>query len=116
MNITIDKELFQWEKDREVFIKPSADDPYITFIQFYNKNAKFAKDCLLNNGKVKIPNELLKEDLPIMVVVCSGSRGETNVIGRREFRVLSRKKPQSYIDDEEIIYKEIVYDGGVEYQ
>lgn len=115
MNITIDKELFQWEKDREVFIQPSADDPYITFVQFYNKSIKLAKEGLLNNGKVKIPNELLKEDLPIMVVVCTGPRGETTVISRREFRVLSRKRPQSYIDDEEVIYKEVIYDGGVEY-
>ena len=40
MKIWIDKELFQWEKDRWVYVETFENEPKITFVQFYN--AKFS--------------------------------------------------------------------------
>lgn len=112
MRIYITKELFQWEIDREVFIEPECDEPNISFIQFYNKSADLADEREFVEGKVLIPNHLLMDSLPIMVVACTGERGKTKVISRREFKVLTRKRPEYYIED--LPTKEIIYDGGVE--
>jgi hypothetical protein len=37
MKIEIDKELFQWEKNRQVSVTLEENDPEISFIRFYNK-------------------------------------------------------------------------------
>ena len=108
MTLTIEKELFQWEKNRFV----EVNDEQITFVQFYNKKSKYGPEIPVTEGKALIPNYLLKENLPIIAIACSGSSGETQVISRREFKVLGRAKPEYYIDDEP--GKVIIYDGGME--
>lgn len=112
MIIKINKELFQWEVDREVYITPEKDEPKISFIQVYNKTVEYAEEVELKDGKILIPNHLLTKARPIMVVACTGKRGKTKVIARREFKVLERARPEYYIDD--VYEKEVIYDGGVE--
>lgn len=109
MNLKIEKELFQWEKNRFVTLETTPEDPHISYIQFYNKKTKTSPEVLVIDNKAAIPNCLLKEKLPIMAVACS----DDQVIFRREFKVLGRVKPDSYKDDGEIGI-EIIYDGGVE--
>ena len=36
MTIKIDKELFQWERGREVFVEFDEDEPIAPFAQFFN--------------------------------------------------------------------------------
>jgi hypothetical protein len=40
MEIWIEKELFQWEKDRFVYINTTPSEPEIKLVQFYNKKTK----------------------------------------------------------------------------
>lgn len=108
MILYIDKELFQWEKERYVFVK----DDNVTLVQFYNKKSKSGQEVPVENGKAKIPNHLLKDNLPITAVACLGSNGNTQVINRREFKVLGRAKPEHYVEDD--IVTQIIYDGGME--
>lgn len=110
MKIWIDKELFQWEKNRYVNILSEEKDPELTFIQFYNDRSGSSPEVPLSNNQAKIPDYLLKENLPIMVVVCTGQKNETQVVGRREFKVIRRARPDSYLDAN----KHIIYDGGEE--
>ena len=109
MKLWIEKELFQWETDRYVNISQDSDLP-ITFVQFYNNKSKIGPEIPLKDNKAKIPDYLLEESLPIMVVACVGSKGKTQVIGRREFRVIKRAKPDDFMEDD----KHVVYDGGEE--
>lgn len=108
MTLTIEKELFQWEKDRFVIV----NDEQITCVQFYNKKSKYGPEVLVKEGKALIPNYLLKEDLPIIALACTGPSDRAQVKNRREFKVLSRIKPENYIDDDTVV--EIIYDGGME--
>lgn len=114
MKIWTDKELFQWEKDRWVYIETSENEPKITFVQFYNAKFSYGPEIPLKDGKAKIPNYLLKEGLPIMAVACIGLLGETQVIGRREFKVIKRAKPEFYVSDPDDTSIDLIYDGGVE--
>lgn len=120
MKIWVDKELFQWEKNRWVNVETSENESEITYVQFYNKKASYGPEIPLENNKAKIPDYLLKESLPIMAVACIGSLGETQVIGRREFKVIKRVKPENYVenpsdpDDPNGSNKDVIYDGGVE--
>lgn len=108
MTLAIEKELFQWEKDRFVIV----NDEQVTCVQFYNKKSKYGPEIPVEEGKALIPNYLLKENLPIIALACSGSSGKTQVLNRREFKVLGRAKPENYIDDD--VIREIIYDGGME--
>ena len=113
MVLKIEKELFQWEKDRYVFIELEETEPKISYIQFYNQKSKYGPEIPVEEGKAKIPNYLLKENLPIFALACINNLGETQVICRREFKVLKRARPEFYIDDEDTS-KDLVYDGGME--
>mgnify|MGYP003304495277 CR=1 FL=1 len=113
MILKINKELFQWEKNRYIFIELEENDPEIFYIQFYNKQSKYGPEIPVENGKAKIPNFLLKEDLPIIALACTKIDENIQVIKRREFKVLKRAKPEYYFDDEDTS-KEIIYDGGME--
>lgn len=99
MKLWIEKELFQWETERYVNITQDSDLP-ITFIQFYNNKSKTGSEIPLEDNKAKIPDYLLEESLPIMAVACIGSKGKTQVIGRREFRVIKRAKPDDFMEDD----------------
>jgi hypothetical protein len=83
------------------------------------------------NGKVKIPPQLLEQDIPIMVIVCSGSYENAHAISRKEFKVIKRARlgngfSGSYEPEEPEnpdvpdtpdvpdIDKDIIYDGGEE--
>lgn len=115
MKIWIEKELFQWEKDRYVCLEFSNNEPQIDNVQFYNSKDLEGQVVPLKNQRAKIPNYLLKESLPIMAVACVGSEGDTKVIGRKSFRVLKRARPEFYYEEpEDSITKEIIYDGGEE--
>ena len=111
MTISIEKELFQWDKNRVVNILLEEGDIAPTHLQFYNKKSSRGLEFNFEE-KAKIPNSLLKEKTPIVVLACHKGDKEEKVLCRREFKVLARPKPDSYIDDEEGI--EIIYDGGVE--
>lgn len=110
MKIWIDKELFQWEKGREVHISLTEGDPQIDFLQFYNSKSSSGPEVPLVDNKAQIPDALLKESLPIMVLACAGERGQTLVMARREFKVIKRAKPEIYANSSNYI----IYDGGEE--
>ena len=115
--LNIDKELFQWEKDRNIFVLENS--PQITIVEFYNKNSQNSIRKYVSEGKVRIPNSLLKESFPITALACVEENEEAKVIFRKVFKVLARPKPQGYVDDPDIpddpdLDKEIVFDGGVE--
>lgn len=112
MTLRIDKELFQWEKGRFVYIDRTDADPEISCVQFYNKKTNYGPEISVIDGKAEIPNFLLKESLPIVALACTNVVDGTQVIGRRVFKVLARAKPEFYIDDD--TSKDIIYDGGVE--
>lgn len=113
MTLQIDKELFQWEKDRVVFVNNEERTEEISMVQFYNKKSKYGPEVSVEDGKAKIPNFLLKENLPIVAVACVETAEGVRVVDRREFKVLARVKPEFYIDDEDTS-KDVIYDGGVE--
>jgi hypothetical protein len=114
--LKIDKELFQWEKGRYVIV----NNPNITTVEFYNKKSKQGTEEYVVNGKAKIPNFLLQENLPIVALACTDDEDGTKVISRKVFKVLPRPKPEFYVDDDEspinpdIPGVDIIYDGGVE--
>lgn len=95
--LSVDKELFQWEKDRYVNIMTT--NPIITVVEFSNKKAEESISVLVTNNKAKIPNQLLQESIPIFALACTGQPGTTKVVGRKQFRVLKRKKPTDYTED-----------------
>lgn len=110
--LTIEKELFQWEKNRYVYIDREEGEEGVSCMQFYNKISKNATTVPILNNKAKIPNFLLTESLPIIVLGCVEDLYGTQVICRREFRVLKRAKPEYYTEED--TYKEVIYDGGME--
>ena len=116
MTIRIDKELFQWEKNRYVYVDSSAEEPVITYVQFYNGREEIGPERKLEQGRAKIPNYLLQKSLPITALACEGEQKDgTKVIARRTFKVIPRAKPDTYFnDEEEDVGIEVIYDGGVE--
>lgn len=110
MKLWIDKELFQWEHDRYVNITYNQKDPQITFIQFYNNENKTGPMISVERNKAKIPDYLLEKSLPIMAVACIGSKGSTQVIDRKQFKVVKRAKPEQFVEEG----KHVIYDGGEE--
>lgn len=109
MILKIEKELFQWEKNRFVIVETLPGEPYISCIQFYNKKTTVSPEVLVIDNKAAIPDSLLRDNLPIMALACSNDQ----VICRREFKVLGRAKPDSY-EDGDGTGIEVIYDGGVE--
>ena len=110
MKLWIEKELFQWESERYVYISLEDNEPEIDFIQFYNDSNKTGLMVPLKNKKAKIPDYLLKESLPIMAVACIGSEGNAQVVGRKQFKIIKRAKPEKLIEND----KHVTYDGGEE--
>ena len=109
--LKIDRELFQWEKERYVYL--SGNTSSITHIQFYNRENGIAPEIPVESGKAQIPDCLLKEALPIVALGCKQVSGGSQVVCRRTFKVLRRARPESYIDTSDNL-KEVIYDGGVE--
>ena len=107
--LKIDKELFQWEKERYIIVMDST----ITHVQFYNREDGFAQEVRVVDGKAQIPNKFLKEALPIVALECKQVMTGSQVLGRRVFKVLKRARPENYVDTDDG-FKDIVYDGGVE--
>lgn len=115
MKIRIEKELFQWEKGRYVYVDFGSDEPQITYVQLYSGRDALGPEIALEDGKVKIPNYLLQKNLPITALACIGDLKEgTQVIARRTFKVIPRAKPESYFDEDAEAGIEVIYDGGVE--
>ena len=128
MRIYIEKELFQWEKNRYILIETdSASEELPTFAQFYNKKMSKSIDNPVIDNKIKIPNQLLEHDIPVMVVVCSGSYEDAHAISRKEFKIIRRAKPENGSEDpdepespdipgggDDPIDKDIICDGGEE--
>lgn len=110
MKLWIEKELFQWEQNRYVNVSLDENDENITYVQFYNNVDEIGLKIPLENGKAKIPDYLLKESLPIMAVACTGSEGSTQVIGRRQFKIIRRARPEDLVEAD----KHVIYDGGEE--
>lgn len=114
MTLYIEKELFQWEKNRYVFVNRTEDEPVISCIQFYNSKSKIGPEVPLENGKAKIPDCLLKYDVPIMALGCTTGPEGTQVVCRKEFNVLKRAMPGYCIDDCDDIAIDVICDGGTE--
>lgn len=111
MKIEINKELFQWEKNR--YITFSSSDITPDFFCFYNQKSKHGLEVLPDGNKVYIPDILLQQAIPIIAEACIGELGEGQVVKRAFFKVLKRAKPENYVDYEEEGYH-IIYDGGEE--
>lgn len=131
MKIFVDKELFQWEKNRYILLEAEPAEEQPTFAQFYNSRMSVSLDNPVVNGKVKIPPQLLEQDIPIMVIVCSGSYENAHVISRKEFKVIRRARLGNGFNgsggseepdipdvpdtpDTPDTDKDIIYDGGEE--
>ena len=99
MKICTDKELFQWEKDRKIYIESSIEEPVITILEFYNANSKVGEAEILENNEALIPNHLLRMAKPLMVLACTGEKGNTKPVDRRQFRIIPRPCPEDYSDD-----------------
>ena len=108
MKIEIDKELFQWEKNRYVTFSSEIAPIYFVFHNHKSSGIEVSP----KENKAYFPNSLLKEALPITVEICLGKFGEGQVLARRTFKVLKRARPENYLDDEETSH--IIYDGGEE--
>ena len=136
MKIFVDKELFQWEKNRYILLEVDPAEEQPTFAQFYNSRMSVSLDNPVVDGKVKIPPQLLEQDIAIMVIVCSGSYENAHVISRKEFKIIKRARPGNGFGssggadepdipdtpdtpdvpggDEPSTDKDIIYDGGEE--
>ena len=116
MKIYIEKELFQWEKNRYVLLELEESEQALpTFAQFYNSRMSVSLDNPVVGNKIKIPSQLLEQGYPIMVVVCSGSLEDAHAISRKQFNVIKRAKPDTgYEPDGPSGDKDIIYDGGEE--
>lgn len=131
MKIFVDKELFQWEKNRYILLEAEPAEEQPTFAQFYNSRMSVSLDNPVVNGKVKIPPQLLEQDIPIMVIVCSGSYENAHAISRKEFKVIRRARLGNGFNgsggseepdipdvpdtpDTPDTDKDIIYDGGEE--
>ena len=114
MNIVIDKELFQWEKERYVYLELADGEPVPDYIQFYNKNSSLGPEVAIFQNKAKIPNYLLTEHFPIMALACIGETGATQVLTRREFKVIKRVRPENYKEESSDDFISVIYDGGME--
>lgn len=135
MKIFVDKELFQWEKNRYILLETDATTgEFPTFAQFYNSRMSVSLENPVVNNRVKIPSQLLEQDIPIMVVICSGTFGEAHVMSRKEFKVIKRARPgvgfensggsdepeepdipdTPDVPDSPSGDKDIIYDGGEE--
>lgn len=121
MELVIERELFQWEKNRKVFIK-GENSSDINCIRFFNKKSSTSLEVAVIDESAKIPNSLLTEDLPIIALACMGTSDKAKVILRKEFKVLYCPRPENYegnVDDDSDypdinIDEEIIFDGGVE--
>lgn len=100
MQVIIKKELFQWEKNRYIFIDLEHGDPPITCVRFYNKKSSTAINILYEDGKAKIPDSLLTEPYPIIALICTLKNGEEQVIKRKELKVIRATKPNDYIGED----------------
>ena len=129
MKIFVEKELFQWEKNRYVLLEvDTATEELPTFAQFYNSKMSVSLENPVIDNKVKIPSQLLEQDIPIMVIICSGTFGNAHAISRKEFKVIKRARPgvgfgnsaepdepdEPDIPDIPSGDKDIIYDGGEE--
>ena len=56
MRIYTDKELFQWEKDRKIYIESSIDEPVISILEFYNANSKVGEKQEDGTYKIIVEN------------------------------------------------------------
>ena len=114
--LKVKKELFQWEKNQYVYVDNTNTEYNISHIQFYNKKSSYGPEIAVEEGRAKIPNYLLKENLPIVALGCikdSENSENLEVVCRKIFKVLPRPKPEFYIDDDNT-FKDVIYDGGVE--
>ena len=98
--MTIDKELFQFEKDRYIQVDEDLLGR-IDHIQFYNDDNSTTKTVSIINGKALIPDELLMQSLPIMAVGCKQTENGSYLgIIRKQFKVIPRARPGSYEEEE----------------
>ena len=101
MKIKIEKELFQWEKGRKVFLISENQEPAATILEFYNKNSKLGEAEVLEGNYAYIPDYLLKTATPLTILACFGEIGKTYPVKRKEFRVIPRPRPENYEEPEE---------------
>ena len=115
--LKIDKELFQWERGRYVFVEPH--NPPIAAVEFYNQNSKTSKAMNVVDGQARFPDSLLCESLPITAVACTLDDEGTKAIARKTFKVIAKPKPDFYPEGGEtepdfpnLPGFDVIYDGG----
>jgi len=49
-----------------------------------------------------------------MALACIGETGATQVLTRREFKVIKRVRPENYKEESSDDFISVIYDGGME--
>lgn len=107
--------LTQWDKSQVIIVD---EYPPGTQVHFFNR--KMQEAYVLNvdsNHEVQIPDILLQYPYPLMVYIYVEDSGMYYSVTRREFQVIARTRPESYIyTEEEHAYWEtkVDKDWGVE--
>ena len=91
MNIKINGDLFQWEKNRIISVDFNRDKQNL-YAQIFNCKTDVCELIPILDNSILIPDKLLEQPYPITVIICT----EDQVISRKEFRVLKRPKPSGY--------------------
>lgn len=101
IKIKIENNLFQWERDREVFIDFDKTKYPTLYAQIFNAKTVSAPLIPLADNRIFIPDEVLELSIPITVLICS----ESKVVARKEFCVLKRPKPTGYNNTYQVLEK-----------
>lgn len=109
MEIKIEKNLFQWERNKKIFINYDKTKYSSLQVQVFNAKAKTAPFIPLINDYIVIDDKILEESLPITVLVCC----EETVVARKEFCVLKRPKPDGFNNTQQMLEKINDLIGGV---
>lgn len=105
--ISVEKELVQWEKHKEVEV---TSDYEFNEVHFGNRHYKEALVTKPKNGKAPIPNILLTtaDDISVWLVYSDGE--VETVFEKARFEVASKPKPPGYVyeETEVITFKKLV--------
>lgn len=110
----IGKELFQWNKGRQLKINADANKAV-----FSTDNVQGISRDIIDNI-VTIPDSLLKEGKPILVYITIEDEEQRQVIRRKMFNVIPAPMPEDYEETEEAFTKklenllDLMYNGNVD--
>jgi len=110
----IGKELFQWDKGRQ--LKINAD---VNKAVFSTDNVQGISRDIVDNI-VTIPDSLLEEGKPILVYITIKDEEQRQVIRRKMFNVIPAPKPEDYEETEEAFTEklenllDLMYNGNID--